>query len=65
MPPVTARKIEVPTTTSRAAADDGRFKVRVVTPGRMQMHYDTECAIVIAKDKSDRSQNGALYQRVK
>ena len=65
MPPVTARKIEVPTTISRAAAGDGRFKARVVTPAQMQRHYDTECAIVVAKDKSDRSQNSALDRGVK
>ena len=31
----------------------------------MQRHYDTDCAIVVAKDKFDRSQNGALDQGVK
>ena len=31
----------------------------------MQRHYDTDCAIVVAKDKFDRLQNGALDQGVK
>ena len=64
VPPVPARKIKVPTTISRAAGDD-RVKARVVTPGRMQRHDDTDCAIVFAKDKFDRSQNGTLGQGIK
>ena len=65
MPPVPARKIKVPTTISRAAAG-GRFKARLVTPGWMQRHGGTaDRAIVAAKYKFDRSQNGALDQGVK
>ena len=65
MPPAPAGKIKVPTTISRAAGG-GRFKARrVVTPGRMQRHDDTDCAIVAAKGKFGWSQNGALDQGVK
>ena len=64
MPLVPDRKVEVPTTISRAAAG-GRVEARLVTPGRMQRHKDTDCAIIVAKDKFDRSQNGALDQGVK
>ena len=49
MPPVPGRKINVPTTISRAVAD-GWFKARLVTSGRMQGH-GTDCATVAAKDK--------------
>ena len=42
-------------------AADGRFKVRPVTPGRMQRHV-VDRAIVAAKDKFGRSRNGALDQ---
>ena len=64
VPPVPARKIKVPTTILRPAGD-GRFKTRVITPGRMQGPDDTDCGIVDAKNKSDRSQNDALNQDVK
>ena len=37
----------------------------IVTPGRMQRHDDTDCAIVAAKDTFGWSQNGALDQSVK
>ena len=65
MPIVPGRKVKVPTTVLRAAAG-GRVKPRLVSPGRMQRHKDTDCcAIVVAKDKFGRSQNGALDQGVK
>ena len=35
---------------------------RLVTPGRTQRSVSTDNAIVAAKDKSDRSRNGALDQ---
>ena len=61
---VPGRKVKVLITTSRAAAG-GSVEARVVTPGRMQRNKDTDCAIIVAKDKFDRSQNGALDQGVK
>ena len=64
VPLVPAKRIKVPTIFSRAAGDGG-FKARVVTLGRMQRHNDTDCAIVVAKDKFVRSHNGALDQGVK
>ena len=45
----------------RATTADGRFKARLVTHGLMQRH-GTDCAIVAARDKFGRSQNGALDQ---
>ena len=42
-------------------AAGGRLKARLVTPGWTQKH-DTDCAIVAAKGKFGRSQNGALDQ---
>ena len=42
-------------------AAGGRLKARLVTAGWMQRH-DTDYAIVAAKDKFGRSQNGALDQ---
>ena len=65
MPLVPGRKVKVPSTILWAAAG-GRVEARLVTPGRMQRHNDTDYAlIVVAKDKFDRSQNGALDQGVK
>ena len=43
------------------AAGDGRFKARLVTPGRMQRN-DDDCAAVAVKDTFGRSRNGALDQ---
>ena len=45
----------------RTTTADGRFKARLVTHGLMQRH-GTDCAIVAARDKFGRSQNGALDQ---
>ena len=45
---------------SRATAG-GRFKARLATHGLMQRH-GTDCAIVVAKNKFGRSQNGTLDQ---
>ena len=45
----------------RATTADGRFKARLVTHGLMQRH-GADCAIVTARDKFGRSQNGALDQ---
>ena len=62
VPSIPARRMKVPTIISRAAGD-GRLKARLVTPGWTQRH-GTDRAIVAAKDKFDRSQNGALDQGV-
>ena len=43
------------------AATDERFKVRLVTPGRMERH-GTDRAIVAAKVKFGRSQNDPIDQ---
>ena len=48
-------------TKSVLRAAGGRFKAILETPGRMQMHGNDR-AIVAAKDKFDRSQNGGLDQ---
>ena len=57
---------DVPRNKRASRAGDCGFKVRVVTPGWMQKHDDTDYyVIVVAKDKFGRSQNGALDQGVK